>query len=366
MKEARVNPVTPDSDGTDLEAATPGHDPTDLVALHLSAAGGETLSSAAQAAAAAGMPANTRRAYADSLKQYIGWAESSGRRALPSTTADLTEFATWAAYTKGWAMVTIERARWAIIKWHKLTGAPTPSTSGLVLVLKGYREHLAVSHSPKGRPRKATPARRDSLAAMTATLDRSTLVGKRDAFIILVGFAIAGRRAEIASLNIESFAFRAEGMEVSVYRKKTRKDDTVVAHRRNDDRDICPVHAAEDLIGAMAGFERPAGPALVRIDRHGRPAHPMTRNGAPIGDPEGRMTGQAVAQVIGRCAVAAGLMGIWTGNSLRRGLATSMHEAGQQRENIERQGGWDPGSIAVAGYIEGPDRWLIDVLDGSL
>jgi hypothetical protein len=187
-------------------------------------------------------------------------------------------------------------------------GSPAPSTEGLALVLKGYREHLAIVRSPKGRPRKASPARRDSLAAMVATLDRSILVGKRDAFIILAGFAIAGRREEIASLNIDGITFRAEGMEVSVYRKKTRKDDAVVVHRRSDPG-LCPVRATEDLIGAIAACGSQAGPVIVRIDRHGRPAYPMTRKGSPIGDPDGRITGRAVTQVIHRCAVTAGLSG---------------------------------------------------------
>jgi integrase len=92
----------------------------------------------------------------------------------------------------------------------------------------------------------------------------------------------------------------------------------------------------------------------------------MTRHGLPIGDPDGRMTGQAVAEVIRRRASGAGLAGRFTGHSLRRGLATSMHRAGAEREHIERQGGWTPGSKVVAGYIEEEERWLNDVLQGVL
>jgi hypothetical protein len=69
----------------------------------LLAAGGEGLSDAARAAAIAGMPANTLRAFADSLQCCIRWAESADRQPLPATAVALTEFATWAAYTQGWA-----------------------------------------------------------------------------------------------------------------------------------------------------------------------------------------------------------------------------------------------------------------------
>jgi hypothetical protein len=73
-----------------------------------------------------------------------------------------------------------------------------------------------------------------------------------------------------------------------------------------------PRPGGRGLIAAMAARGRHTGPLLVRINRHGRPTNPMTRNGNPIGDPEGRITGQAVAQVIQRCADAAGLSGVWT------------------------------------------------------
>jgi integrase len=325
-------------------------------------AAGEVLSAAAREALAAGMPANTRRAYAESLQRYVEWAEAHGWQALPATPASLTEFATWAAYTRGWAPVTIERARWAVIKWHKIAGLPLPPTDGLVLVLKGYRAQLAKSGSPKAAPRKADAARGDVITAMLAPIDRTTLVGRRDAAIILVGFGIAGRRGEIASLDIERIRIESLGMQVRVYRQKTRTMDEPVIHRRPA-RHLCPVCATEDLIASLG---RTSGPLFVRINRHGQPAHQMTRNGQPIGDPSGRMTGQAVGDVIHRRAVTAGLTGRWTGHSLRRGLATSMRRAGAEREDIERQGGWTAGSTAVAGYIEEADRWLKDVLEGIL
>jgi len=324
------------------------------------------LSAAAWEAVKAGMPASTRRAYDDNVRWYREWCEDVGRPGLPASRDDLTEYATYVAYTLGWAPASIERARWAILKWHDFAAAPAPSTSGLVLVLKGYREALATANHPKARTVKATAAGRSTLAAMLAKTDRSKPAGCRDAAMLLIGFAFGGRRSEIASLDIgQSFEFRPEGVQVKVYRRKIRKmDDPVVKYQPT--ADLCPVRALEAWLAMLAAAGRTSGPVFIRVDQHGNFAPPITRNGVPIGDPSGRMTGQAVAQVIKRRALAAGLKGKWSGHSVRRGLATALHEAKKTRRTIERQGGWGADSKAVAGYIDDADRWLDDVLEGVL
>jgi site-specific recombinase XerD len=323
------------------------------------------LSPAARSAVAAGMPASTRRAYSDDVRRFATWCEATGRGGLPADRETLTEYATHVAYELGWSPVSIERARWAIIKWHSLAQVPPPSTDGLVAVLRGYREHLATTGNPKAAPAKAAPAGRDSLAAMLAGIDRETPAGCRDAALLLGGFSFGGRRSEIASLDIASIHLRAEGMQITVYRKKTRKMDDPVVKRRAS-AGLCPVRAVEAWIDWLASDGRFAGPVFVRIDRHGNLAPQFTRNGVPIGDGDGRMTGQAIASVIRRRALAAGLGGKWSGHSVRRGLATEMHRAGADRRAIERQGGWSEDSKAVTGYIEDADRWLEDVLEGVL
>lgn len=324
--------------------------------------GSRRLSPEALAALEDGTPDNTSRAYREDRDRFIEWCGTRGFTALPADAYTLTEYATWAAYTEGQKPGTIERARWAILKWHRLAGAPLPATDGFVGVLKGYRVKLEKAKDPKRHTKKASAAGRDALSAMLATLDRDTLVGKRDAAVILVGFGIGARRGEIASLNIEEIEFRPAGMQVTVYRQKVKKSDDPVIHYRSDPA-MCPVRAAEALIAALG---RSSGPLFVRIDRHGNPAHPMMRNGKPIGDESGRMSDHAVAEVIRKSALAAGLPGNWSGHSLRRGLATSMHVAGASREAIEQQGGWTPGSTAVSGYIDEAKRWANDVLEGVL
>lgn len=324
-----------------------------------------SLSPAARAAFAAGTPAATRRAYNEDVDLFRAWCDETGRMAMPASADTLTEYATHLANQIGLSPGSIERARWAILKWHEFAGLPRPSTVGLVGVLRGYRERLAVALDPKATPRKATAASRDSLSAMLAKIDRATPAGCRDAALILGGFSFGGRRSEIASLDIASIDLRSEGMQVKVYRKKTRKmSEPVVKYRPGPG--LCPVRAVESWIAMLAAHGRSAGPLFVRIDQHGHIGIPIIRGGVPIGDPSGRMTGQAVAQAIQKRARAAGLGGRWSGHSVRRGLATEMHKAGADRRKIELQGGWSADSKAVTGYIEDADAWLSDVLDGVL
>ncbi|MFC6084026.1 site-specific integrase [Sphaerisporangium aureirubrum] len=68
-----------------------------------------------------------------------------------------------------------------------------------------------------------------------------------------------------------------------------------------------PVRAVRDLLAALAEAGRTVGPLLVRIDKHGRLNPPLTRAGRPIGDPDGRMTAEAVADSVTRIAAAAAL-----------------------------------------------------------
>jgi integrase len=322
------------------------------------------LSAAARAAVEAGMPAETRRALRAGVDRYAAWAREHGH-GLPATGEALTEYAEHLAYGLGLAPVTIERDRWAVLTWHRLAGHPAPPTDGLVAVLRGYRAHLARTRSARAAPRRATPATPPALRAMLAGTDRGTPAGRRDAAILLLGFAIAARRGELAGLNAADVTVTERGMQVLVWREKTRKmDDPVVLYRA--DAAVCPVRAIRAWLADLDAAGRAGGPLFVRVDRHGRLAAPATRGGRAIGDPAGRMTGQAIGQVIGRRAAAAGLAGTWTGHSVRRGLATSAHEAGATRRAIERQGGWSAGSRAVAGYIEDADRWLVDVLAGVL
>ncbi|GAA3087379.1 site-specific integrase [Streptosporangium carneum] len=327
------------------------------------------LSHTAQAAIAAGIPGATRRAYATDWKTFAAWCDRQGRVSMPATVQTVTEYVTHLTVTpsartgRPLSPSSIERALAAIRTMHSAAEAVQPETKAARKVLSGYRERLALTHDPAAQTRKADPAVPGALRAMLATLDRATLAGMRDAALLLLGYACAARVSELVALDISNVTETPDGLLVTIYRRKI-KAFTEVAVPYGSNPATCPVRTVRALITAMASQGRTTGPLLVRIDRHGRIAPPMMRKGLPIGDPLGRMTSEAAADVVTRIAEAAGLDGRWTGHSLRRGFATAARRAGANLERIGRHGGWADGSRALLGYLEEGDRWTDNPVTG--
>lgn len=328
-----------------------------------------TLTPAARQAIADAMPASTRRAYMADWDGFTTWCAEAGRMALPATPETVTGYITHLTLTpssktgRPLAPSSVERALAAIRTVHRIAGAAAPETKSARAVLSGYRERLALAKDQAARTRKASPAVPDALRAMLATLDRTTLAGKRDAVLLLLGYATAARISELSALDITDVAETPDGLLVTIYRRKIKKH-TEVAVPYGKDPMTCPVRAVRTLIEAMATEGRTSGPLLVRIDRHGYIAPPLTRHGRPIGDPQGRMSTDAIADVISRAADAAGLDGQWSGHSLRRGFATAARRAGASLERIGRHGGWADGSRALLGYLEEADKWTDNPVTG--
>ena len=316
-------------------------------------------------ALAAGVPDSTRTAYRTDIKAFAEWCAETDHCGLPATPETLAAYATHLAYTRNLSPKSIERARWAIRKAHKIAGLPVPDSGLLAQVVKGYRVHLAKTKSPKAKPRKATAADREALAAMVSRLDLRSPAGKRDAALILLGFAVAGRRSELAALDITDVQDVPEGMVVTVHRVKTGTvQDVAVPYAEN--AELCPVIAVTRWLDCLRAHGRGSGPLFVRIDQHGNIGNEVRRGGRPIGDASGRMTPQAIGQVVGRKARVAALGGRFSGHSLRRGFATAAHRAGAKKLRIARQGGWDDDSVVLDGYIEDADQWDDNALRGVL
>ncbi|MFJ4924078.1 site-specific integrase [Streptomyces sp. NPDC088736] len=327
------------------------------------------LSDAARDALSAGTADSTRRAYRTDWAQFTAWC-AGGRRALPASPETVVEYVTHLTVTprprtgRPYGPSSIERAIAAIRTAHAAANVPVPSCKGARIVLRGYRDQLARAKDPAARPRRADPLLPAQLRALLATLDRSTLQGRRDAALLLLGFACAGRVSELAALDLGDVVETDNGLEAAVYRRKLKAfTDTAIPYGANPA--TCPVRAVRALREAMAEAGRTEGPLFVRVDRHGRIAPPMYRHGRPIGDPAGRITPEAAADVVERAAAVAGLEGRWTGHSLRRGFATAARKAGHDVVRVGRHGGWADGSKALLGYFEDADRWADNPVAGT-
>ncbi|MEU5666527.1 tyrosine-type recombinase/integrase [Streptomyces longwoodensis] len=324
------------------------------------------LSAEARAAVEEGIPAETRRGYAGDWARFTAWCASTGRQALPATGDTLTEYMTHLK-SQDKSPATMDRALASIAVAHAAAELPKPSTAGARRVLKGHETERKKSKDPHRRPRRAAAATPPVLRKMVAATDTATAIGRRDVAALLLGFALAARRSELRLLDWSDLEEVEEGLAVEIWRPKVNHTGPLgVPYGSNPA--TCPVRALRAWRQCLLDHGRqPAGPLFLRIDRHGRIAHPMHRNGRPIGDPTGRITGEGIGDAVTRAAARAHLSAPtellpdlpprWSGHSLRRGFATAAKQAGKDLIETGRHGGWTDGSKSLAGYFDQAGIW---------
>jgi len=130
----------------------------------------------------------------------------------------------------------------------------------------------------------------------------------RDKALLLLGFAGAFRRSELAQLNVADLEFRPEGLRVIIRRSKTDQDGAgqILAVVRGNK--ACPVAALEAW---LAHAEITDGPVF----------RPVLKGGRVL--PE-RLSSQSVALIVKRHAERVGYNpALFSGHSLRAGFLTS-------------------------------------------
>jgi integrase len=167
------------------------------------------------------------------------------------------------------------------------------------------------------------------LRKMVRTLP-ATLAGVRDAAILLIGFAGAFRRSELAALDLEDLELSPEGLILTIRKSKT---DQVGAGRKlgipRGRKTTCPVAALQRWLAAR-GIA--AGAVFIALDR---------------GHAGERLGGQAVAEIVKRAALRVGLdPARYAGHSLRSGFATSAARGGADLPAIMLQTGHKSADVA--------------------
>ena len=153
-----------------------------------------------------------------------------------------------------------------------------------------------------------------------------SLLGRRDACILLLGFTTAMRRSELVALDVDDLAETGDGLVVTVRRSKTDQDGEgrQIGVPYGSNPVTCPIRATRDWIERS---DLDTGPLFRSINRHGT-----------ISDT--RLSAKAVALVVKRSAEAAGLDPTSVGgHSLRSGFATSAARAGATEAEIMNQTG---------------------------
>lgn len=278
--------------------------------------------------------AATRRAYQSDWKHFTLWCAVNGLHDLPAAPETVCLYVS--ALARSCKVATITRRLAAISVAHQAAREETPTRSTAVrLTMQGIRRVNGTAQTQKA------PATIDVLRSMVAQLEPG-VAGVRDRAILLLGFAGAFRRSELAGLDAADLAFNDHGIEVLLRRSKTDQEGAgvKVAIPYGSRLDTCPVRSVRAWIDA-AGLER--GPLFVGVNRHGQL--------------QGRLSGHAVAAIVKRYAALAGLdADLFGGHSLRAGLVTAAAIAGVQERVIQKQSRHKSVTI-LRRYIRDGDLW---------
>lgn len=246
--------------------------------------------------AKAATAANTQLAYRKDLARFIAWGGT-----IPATPEQVADYLS----AHGGSHKAATLARWvaSISQAHLVAGHQSPCRS-----IEVRRTLSGIKNVHGAKPRRVAPAVRDELMAMVDHTPKGR-VGARNRALLLVGFAGALRRSELAKLRVEDITFDVRGMILNLGKTKTDQagehDEVAIPYAKGKH---CPVKA---LKAWLAEADIAAG-AIFR---------PISKTGV-LG--KKALSGFSVAQIIKSCAQAAGLdTSLYSGHSLRAGLATS-------------------------------------------
>ena len=272
---------------------------------------------------------NTKRGYASDYRKYAAWCDSVGLQALPAAASTIAAYMSYMA-DSGKKASTIDRAKAAIRMAHETAGAADPTNDRHVkLTLKGIRRNIGTAKTKK------MPVLGNDIKAMINAMPDS-IIGIRDKAIILIGFAGAFRRSELAGITLDNIEETSEGVKIYLSKSKTDQEGQgrYVGIKRGYNPITCPVRALYTWI-EEAGIT--SGAIFRSINRHGQV--------------DGTISPQSVALIVKRAAVAAGLdPAKYSGHSLRAGFVTQGALNGASTTNIMRQTG-HKSHDTVRGYI---------------
>lgn len=263
---------------------------------------------------------STWRAYSSDREQYLLFCRESGvSDPLPASPETVAAYLTW-EHDRGRRPSTLDRRLAALSVWHKALGHPSPTGAEIVrTTLAGIRRESGTAQD------YSRPVRIDDLRRMVAALGDSDL-DLRDRAILLLGYAGAMRRSEVAALDVDDLERVSEGLRLTVRRSKTDQEGAglVKGIPCGSREETCPVRAVErymDRLGIVTG------PLFLAFDPAGRATGQ-------------RLSGRGVARTVKRLASLAGIdPSEVSGHSLRSGLVTDCYSAGVAESDIMRQTG---------------------------
>lgn len=265
--------------------------------------------------------ARTLTEYAKDFAIFATFCDGLGVNSLPASPATVAAFVADQARTLKPSTVT--RRASAVSITHRNAGEHSPvQHPDVKRALKGVRKKAAAD--PKKRRRQASPLTLPQLRRAIDALDRTTTIGKRDAALLLVGFAGAMRRSEIVGLRLCDLELIDGGYRVAIYAAKTAaagEAQHVAIPYGKADPSQCPVAAVQAWIAELGDVE-PDAYLFRSVDIKGR-----------IG--VNALTDGSVSRIVKKAVKRIDLDPTsYSGHSLRAGFATTAGTAGVELRHI--------------------------------
>ncbi|MBD3550911.1 tyrosine-type recombinase/integrase [Streptomyces sp. SP18CM02] len=296
-------------------------------------------------------PENTKNAYKADWRTWETFCAQLQIPTTAATTGTLCAFVDYLWHREKRAYATIDRKLAGVAvtlrrEPYKVVVDPE-ATKAARKLLKDYRRQAEADEEP-ARGRGQAPAMRVADLERIISLCDTEVFGLRDRAMLLLGFSIAARRAELAGLRLRHIRDDDNGLLVEVRVSKTDPRTVPVPYATNPG--LCPVRAWK----AWQTAARIADP-----DRHAfRRIH---HTGAV--QPQG-LTPQRAGDIITAAGLRAGYEELFTGHSVRSGMATEARRQGKDRKAIAAVTGHKENSKVLDGYMRIVDQW--DEKDNAL
>jgi site-specific recombinase XerD len=272
---------------------------------------------------------NTWKAYKTDWQDFLNWCNKHKQSSLPASPSTVAMYLTNRASTHKTS--SLQRRIASIAQMHIGNKLSDPTKSPEVRECwRGIRRSKGIAQTQKA------PLLVDNVKEIIRLIPK-TLIGQRDKALLLVGFTSAFRRSEIVALNVEDLEFTKQGLIIILRKSKTDQlgEGRKVGLPHSRDSKQCPVVSLKKWLEVAAIKQ---GAIFCGVNRHSQLL-------------PGRLTDRQVANTVKKYCEQIGLdPTLFSGHSLRSGLATSAAIAGASERQIMQQTG-HKNSAMVRRYI---------------
>ena len=254
----------------------------------------------------------TFNVYVHNLRYFDSWLYDNNREReeLPISFSDIKDYLYHLAEVDNKATSTITQRLWAIAWLHEINGYTLENNPAYHPSLRctGKRiNRIRAATIGTNKPQQAIPLRTNDLKKIIRHCTGKT--GDRDRALLLLGFAAALRRSELAALHTDDLTTNPDGsLTITIRKSKTDQNahgQTVTIYPARTPK-YCPIANLQTWLTNAS----------------------ITSGYLFTGYQDKSIQPQTVGLIIRKCCERAGMKTRFTGHSLRRGLLITAAERG--------------------------------------